>query len=89
MLGEENLEVAASSPNSEAARPQPPQQSDGLLQLSGSAGGSSGPSAPAEAPETKTIYSLNPFDQGASRNLGAPMEVKAPQQPDQPEGGEA
>lgn len=92
VLGEENLEVAASSDaaaSAPAPAPQQAPQSDGLLQLSGSPGGSPVPSAPAEAPETKTIYSLNPFDQGASRNLGAPMEVKPPQQPDQPGGGEA
>lgn len=43
----------------------------GLLQMSQPA---SAPAAPPAAP-SKTIYSLNPFDQGASRNLGAPMKL--------------
>ncbi|MFT7677286.1 MAG: ABC-2 type transport system ATP-binding protein [Planctomycetota bacterium] len=41
------------------------------------------PQKPSSA-APKTIYSLNPFDQGASRDLGAPMQVQptdAPQPP--------
>lgn len=34
----------------------------------------------------KTIYSLNPFDRGASRDLSKPVSVEAPASP--PEGGE-
>ena len=37
-----------------------------------------GAEAPSPQGEKKIIYSLNPFDQGASRNLGAPMEVEPP-----------
>jgi ABC-2 type transport system ATP-binding protein len=35
--------------------------------------------------EKKIIYSLNPFDQGASRDLGKPMDVNAPSPPDEGE----
>lgn len=49
---------------------------DGLLQLAPDAGSpAAGPeAAPPEAQE-KIIYSLNPFDQGAGRDLGKPMSL--------------
>ena len=37
---------------------------------------SSTPAAPEPAAETRTIYSLNPFDGGATRDLSAPTEVE-------------
>jgi len=41
--------------------------------------GSGAPAEPqGEVPPAKIIYSLNPFDQGASRDLGRPMEVTPP-----------
>lgn len=39
------------------------------------------PSPPESAPSgggKKIIYSLNPFDRGAQRDLGAPVEVDDP-----------
>ena len=49
----------------------------------GSPGTAPAPSAPGSpAPGGKQIYSLNPFDQGASRDLGSPMSVKPPPQVD-------
>lgn len=38
---------------------------------------------PLAAPaQTRQIYSLNPFDRGASRDLSAPVDVDAPRRPD-------
>jgi hypothetical protein len=60
----------------------------GLLQLHSSSAPSANPASEAP-PAKKTIYSLNPFDQGTTRDLGAPMEIDDPgssdSKPDDPE----
>ena len=49
----------------------------GLLQLQSSSAPPAEPSSEGQ-PAKKMIYSLNPFDQGTSRDLGAPMEIDDP-----------
>jgi ABC-2 type transport system ATP-binding protein len=67
---------AASAPA--VAQPQAPQF--GGLELLSDALDSPAPGAPApgDTAPGKIIYSLNPFDQGASRDLGKPMSVAPP-----------
>jgi len=55
----------------------------GLLQLQSSSAPSAEPSG-EEKPAKKMIYSLNPFDQGTNRDLGAPMEIDDPGSSDSP-----
>lgn len=62
----------SSAPAAPAAQPQ-------LMSLGLDLAPQAGPSA-----TSKTIYSLNPFDQGASRDLGAPMQVQPTDAPTPP-----
>ena len=91
VLGEEGADgfIAASRASEPAAKSGPsapagpvalevsPASDPVPLSASGSAPGSAPGASPA-GDGGKVIYSLNPFDQGASRDLGAPMEVAPP-----------
>ena len=57
------------------ATPVEPIDNGGLMQLMPDSGFNASAKAP---PAKKMIYSLNPFDQGTSRELGAPMEIEDP-----------
>lgn len=66
-----------------AAPPADVPVSSGLMQL-----GVADP-APAPASEPKVVYNLNPFDQGASRDLGRPKAIDGPPgAPPPPPGGD-
>ena len=74
----------------EEEKPQPRVATEAPVELSpGSELPLAGEPLPLGTPGTatqKTIYSLNPFDRGASRDLSKPVSVEAPAPP--PEGGE-
>ncbi len=82
-LGTEHVAAAreaGAAPTAPAAAPAPAQSSGLSIEPVGQGGGSAKP-LPLGTPGTaqpKTIYSLNPFDRGASRDLSKPVSVDAP-----------
>ncbi|MFT7480446.1 MAG: ABC-2 type transport system ATP-binding protein [Gammaproteobacteria bacterium] len=77
VLGEQSARASDASSAPSASGPAIAESSpgdSGLLTLTGMGA----PAATEAAPPEKIIYSLNPFDQGASRDLGRPMTVTPP-----------
>ena len=70
-LGLDRPEAAAPAPSAPRREPSPAQAATAVAGLATAA------AAPA-APARKVVYNLNPFDQGATRDLGRPKAVDAP-----------
>lgn len=68
---------AAVSPEAGLVQPAPVQQTISQPTISQQTG-----QAANQPAATRTIYSLNPFDRGASRDLSAPTRVDAPRKPE-------
>lgn len=81
---------AASAPASPAASSAASDEPDPSVQLTFTTAPTGARSLPLGTPGTankKTIYSLNPFDRGASRDLSKPVDIDAPPPSDDAEGG--